>query len=95
MPVWADDLEAATALYAEALPDQLDLVHLGLGPDGHTASRKVTPTDEVGCKRIMLTDSWYPTLTKPNVEPDRRGRIERASTGTPSTPRTASSIPPT
>ena len=30
--------------------------------------RKVTPTDEVGCKRLMLTDDWYPTLTKPNVE---------------------------
>src|SRR4051812_44782623 len=30
--------------------------------------RKVTPADEVGCKRIMLTDDWYPTLTKPNVE---------------------------
>jgi cation diffusion facilitator CzcD-associated flavoprotein CzcO len=29
---------------------------------------KVTPADEVGCKRIMLTDEWYPTLTKPNVE---------------------------
>jgi cation diffusion facilitator CzcD-associated flavoprotein CzcO len=30
--------------------------------------RKVTPKDEVGCKRIMLTDEWYPTLTKANVE---------------------------
>jgi cation diffusion facilitator CzcD-associated flavoprotein CzcO len=29
---------------------------------------KVTPSDEIGCKRIMLTDEWYPTLTKPNVE---------------------------
>src|SRR5664279_3867472 len=29
---------------------------------------KVTPKDEVGCKRIMLTDEWYPTLAKPNVE---------------------------
>jgi cation diffusion facilitator CzcD-associated flavoprotein CzcO len=29
--------------------------------------RKVTPTDQVGCKRIMLTDEWYPALTKPNV----------------------------
>ena len=28
---------------------------------------KVTPKDEIGCKRIMLTDEWYPTLTKPNV----------------------------
>ncbi|MDA0172002.1 NAD(P)/FAD-dependent oxidoreductase [Solirubrobacter taibaiensis] len=38
--------------------------------------RKVTPTDEVGCKRIMLTDSWYPTLTKPNVDLTD-ARIER------------------
>jgi cation diffusion facilitator CzcD-associated flavoprotein CzcO len=30
--------------------------------------RKVTPRDEIGCKRIMLTDDWYPTLTRPNVE---------------------------
>jgi len=29
---------------------------------------KVTPRDEVGCKRVMLTDDWYPTLTKPGVE---------------------------
>jgi cation diffusion facilitator CzcD-associated flavoprotein CzcO len=30
--------------------------------------RRVTPADEIGCKRVMLTDDWYPTLTKPNVE---------------------------
>jgi cation diffusion facilitator CzcD-associated flavoprotein CzcO len=30
--------------------------------------RKVTPADEPGCKRIMLTDDWYPALTRPNVE---------------------------
>ncbi len=30
--------------------------------------RKVTPSDEFGCKRIMLTDEWYPTLTEPNVD---------------------------
>ena len=43
--------------------------------------RKVTPTDEVGCKRIMLTDSWYPTLTKPNVSltDARIERIDRHS----------------
>jgi cation diffusion facilitator CzcD-associated flavoprotein CzcO len=29
---------------------------------------KLTPRDEVGCKRIMLTDDWYPALAKPNVE---------------------------
>jgi cation diffusion facilitator CzcD-associated flavoprotein CzcO len=30
--------------------------------------RKVTPADEIGCKRVMLTDDWYPALTRPNVE---------------------------
>ncbi len=29
---------------------------------------KVTPSDEIGCKRIMLTDEWYPTLERSNVE---------------------------
>src|SRR5947209_15430790 len=29
---------------------------------------KVTPHDEVGCKRVMLTDDWYPTLARENVE---------------------------
>jgi cation diffusion facilitator CzcD-associated flavoprotein CzcO len=30
--------------------------------------RRVTPTDVVGCKRIMLTDDWYPALARPDVE---------------------------
>jgi 6-phosphogluconolactonase/glucosamine-6-phosphate isomerase/deaminase len=38
MPVWADDLEAGAAQYASELPAALDLVHLGLGPDRHTAA---------------------------------------------------------
>jgi cation diffusion facilitator CzcD-associated flavoprotein CzcO len=29
---------------------------------------KVTPSYEFGCKRVMLTDDWYPTLTRDNVE---------------------------
>lgn len=30
--------------------------------------RKLTPTDQLGCKRVMLTDDWYPALAQPNVE---------------------------
>ena len=38
MPVTATDLRAAAARYARSLPDRFDVIHLGIGDDGHTAS---------------------------------------------------------
>jgi len=38
MPAEASDLKASAQTYGEALPERLDILVLGLGQDGHTAS---------------------------------------------------------
>ena len=52
-----------------ALPaKKMALANIAKGIDDPGLREKVTPDYQIGCKRILISDTWYPALARDNVD---------------------------
>jgi cation diffusion facilitator CzcD-associated flavoprotein CzcO len=68
---WRNELTALGLVYRPKMIEkaaQLALQHLAKQVPDAILREKLTPHYEMGCKRILLSDDFYPALTQPNVE---------------------------
>ena len=66
MPVTGSDRRAAARRYGAGLPERFDVVHLGVGSDGHTASwPPAEPEVRASERRVEVVDAFngWPRLT--------------------------------
>ena len=57
-------------------PERIARRHIASQVPDRELRRKVTPTFRFGCKRVLLSNEYYPALTKPNVDVETSGIAE-------------------
>jgi cation diffusion facilitator CzcD-associated flavoprotein CzcO len=50
------------------IPELVARAHMRKQVPDAALRRKLTPAYSIGCKRILLSNDWYPTITAPNAE---------------------------
>ncbi|QKG52525.1 flavin-containing monooxygenase [Hymenobacter sp. BRD67] len=64
-----------------AQANELAARHLARAIKDPELRRKVTPNYQLGCKRVLISNNYYPSLTRPNVELVTEGIREVTPTG--------------